>query len=107
MAIARSQIMNNFKSFDSWLTTDTEYDANELAQCVIDDRINELTGGLSGMRNLIQTGQFQSENIFVKIPDATDIALHNINFSKGFLSNFFAKFINFFIKKLLPLCGES
>ena len=34
--------MNNFKSFDSWLTTDTEYDANELAQCVIDDRINEL-----------------------------------------------------------------
>jgi len=34
--------MTNFKSFDSWLTTDTEYDANELAQCVIDDRINEL-----------------------------------------------------------------
>ena len=34
--------MNNFKSFDSWLTTDSEYDANELAQCVIDDRINEL-----------------------------------------------------------------
>jgi hypothetical protein len=30
------------KTFDSWLTTDTEYDANELAQCVIDDRINEL-----------------------------------------------------------------
>jgi hypothetical protein len=34
--------MTNFKSFDSWLTTDTQYDANELAQCVIDDRINEL-----------------------------------------------------------------
>ena len=30
------------QTFDSWLTTDTEYDANELAQCVIDDRINEL-----------------------------------------------------------------
>jgi hypothetical protein len=30
------------KTFDSWLTTDTQYDANELAQCVIDDRINVL-----------------------------------------------------------------
>lgn len=49
----------------------------------LNDRIEELSSGLSGIRNLIQTGQFQSGNIFVKIPNATDIALHNINFSKG------------------------
>lgn len=30
------------KNFDSWLTTDTQYDANELHQCMIDDRVNEL-----------------------------------------------------------------
>ena len=30
------------KNFDSWLTTDTQYDANELHQCKIDDRVNEL-----------------------------------------------------------------
>ena len=30
------------KNFDSWLTTDTQYDANELHQCIIDDRVNEL-----------------------------------------------------------------
>ena len=29
-------------NFDSWLNTDSQYDANELAQCVIDDRINVL-----------------------------------------------------------------
>jgi hypothetical protein len=30
------------KNFDSWLTTDTQYDTNELHQCMIDDRVNEL-----------------------------------------------------------------
>lgn len=30
------------KNFDSWLTTDTQYDTNELHQCIIDDRVNEL-----------------------------------------------------------------
>jgi len=30
------------KTFDSWLTTDTQYDTNELHQCMIDDRVNEL-----------------------------------------------------------------
>jgi hypothetical protein len=30
------------KNFDSWLTTDTQYDTNDLHQCMIDDRVNEL-----------------------------------------------------------------
>lgn len=30
------------KNFDSWLTTDTQYDVNELRQCKVDDRVNEL-----------------------------------------------------------------
>ena len=30
------------KTLDSWLTTDTQYDTNELRQCVVDDRVNEL-----------------------------------------------------------------
>ena len=34
--------MNNFKSFDSWLTTDTKYDEAEVAEMMIEDRTNEL-----------------------------------------------------------------
>ena len=34
--------MTNFKSFDSWLTTDTKYDEAEVAEIIIEDRINEL-----------------------------------------------------------------
>ena len=34
--------MNNFKSFDSWLTTDTKYDEAEVAETMIEDRTNEL-----------------------------------------------------------------
>lgn len=47
-------------NFDSWLNTDSQYDANELAQCVIDDRINVLIKNTFKPADLITELEFTS-----------------------------------------------
>tara|TARA_R110000822_G_C14894543_1_gene448199 strand:+ start:64 stop:357 length:294 start_codon:yes stop_codon:yes gene_type:complete len=49
-------------NFDSWLNTDSQYDANELAQCVIDDRINVLIKNTFKPADLITELEFTSDD---------------------------------------------
>jgi len=49
-------------NFDFWLTTDSQYDANELAQCVIDDRINVLIKTTFKPADLITELEFTSDD---------------------------------------------